>query len=85
MCIRDSAFLGCAVGNLFAVCGIVADQEGMAFMDIVAQLDPPLVQQLMVATFQPMDLLFYGLAIYEGYKLSFREVTQAELSGALPG
>jgi hypothetical protein len=26
-----------------------------------------------------MDLLFYGIAIYEGYKLSFRRLTPADL------
>ncbi len=79
------AFLGCAVGNLLAVCGMVARQEGMAFLDVVSQLTPALAQEMMVATFSPMDLLFYGLAIYEGYKLSFRQVTPDELGTLLPG
>jgi len=26
-----------------------------------------------------MDVLFYGIAIYEGYKFSFRQLTQADL------
>ena len=30
-----------------------------------------------------MDLLFYGIAPYEGYKLSFRQITQEELMGAI--
>jgi hypothetical protein len=79
------AFLGCAVGNLFAVCAMVARQESMAFMDVMSQLDVSLIRELMVATFSPMDLLFYGIAIYEGYKLSFRQVSQQDLSGLLPG
>ena len=28
----------------------------------------------MVVTFSPIDLLFYGIAVYEGYKLSFRQI-----------
>ena len=28
----------------------------------------------MKADFSPIDLLFYGIAIYEGYKFSFRQV-----------
>ncbi len=32
----------------------------------------------MVATFSPIDLLFYGIAVYEGYRLSFRELTERD-------
>jgi len=30
-----------------------------------------------------MDLLFYGLAVYEGYRFSFRQVTDAEIGRAV--
>jgi hypothetical protein len=33
--------------------------------------------------FSPIDLLFYAIAIYQGYKLSFRHVTQAEIDAAM--
>jgi hypothetical protein len=36
---------------------------------------------LMKATFSPIDLLFYGIAVYEGYRFSFRQVTPEELAG----
>ena len=75
------AFFGCAVGNLFTVCAMVAKQESMALMDVLSQLDLSLIRELMVATFSPMDLLFYGIAIYEGYKLSFRQLSQQDLGG----
>ena len=39
----------------------------------------------MTITFSPIDLLFYGLAIYEGYKLSFRQITRDELERAMSG
>jgi hypothetical protein len=29
------------------------------------------------ATFHPLDLLFYGLAVYEGYKLSFSPIKES--------
>jgi len=79
------ALLGCALGNLLAVCGIVARQQDMAFMDVIARLNPSIVKELMAATFSPMDLVFYGIAIYEGYKLSFRQVTEQEMKSLLPG
>jgi hypothetical protein len=79
------ALLGCAAGNLLAVCGIVAGQEGMAFADVLAGLDPTVARELMVASFSPMDVLFYALAVYEGYKLSFRQISQQELGSLSPG
>lgn len=33
----------------------------------------------MQETFSPMDLLFYAIAIYEGYRLSFREFSDKDL------
>ena len=77
------SLLGCAIGNLLAVCGFVAQQEGMAFLEVLARLDVQLASQLMVASFNPMDLLFYAIAVYEGFKLSPRQVTAAELGAPL--
>jgi len=33
------------------------------------------------ATFHPTDLLFYGIAVYEGYRFSFRRLSDADLAG----
>jgi len=79
------SLLGCAAGNLLAVCGLAAQQESMALLEVLSRLDADVVRQLMVATFSPMDLLFYGIALYEGYKLSFRQLAPDELSRLLPG
>jgi len=32
-----------------------------------------------------MDLLFYGIALYYGYKLAFRQLTEEELQRMLSG
>jgi hypothetical protein len=77
------SLLGCLAGNLFAVCGILAQQEGLPFLELVGGLDFAAAKQLMVATFSPMDLLFYAIAVYEGYKLSFREVTEQDLGAGV--
>jgi hypothetical protein len=39
----------------------------------------------MATTFSPMDLLFYGIAVYEGFKLSFRKITHEEIRAAITG
>ena len=78
------AFLGCAMGNLFAVCGMVATQEGIPYMQIVGQLNVSIAAELMTATFSPIDLLFYGIAVYEGYKFSFRQLSNEDMARVLP-
>lgn len=76
------ALLGCLAGNLFAVVGLVAQQESLTYVDVLSRLNGDIVMELMTATFSPMDLLFYGIAIYEGYKLSFRRIMLDELKPA---
>lgn len=79
------ALLGCGLGNLLAVTALVAQEQGIGLLSALSQLTPELVQVLMVASFTPMDLLFYGLAVYEGYRFAFRQVTADELQRMLPG
>ncbi|MAE93529.1 MAG: hypothetical protein CL910_02605 [Deltaproteobacteria bacterium] len=79
------ALLGCALGNLLAVTAMVAEREGLPFLSALGQLNPEVIAELMVVTFSPMDLLFYGIAIYEGYRLSFRQLSEEELQRKLSG
>ena len=79
------SLLGCALGNLLAVTALVAREQGVAFLDAVFGLSPSLIQELMVAFFSPMDLLFYAIALYYGYKLSFRQLTEEDLQRMLSG
>jgi hypothetical protein len=78
------ALLGCVLGNLLAVCGFVSAQETIPFMRVVGGLTPGVAFELLRVTFNPIDVLFYGIAVYEGHKLSFRQVTRAELQQLLP-
>ena len=77
------ALVGCALGNLLAVTAIVANNEGLAFFEALSLLTPQVARDLMVAFASPMDVLFYGFAIYEGYRLSFRQLGEEELTGML--
>jgi hypothetical protein len=73
------ALLGCLAGNLLAGCGFLASEQSVPLLDVLLALDTETVQGLMVAMFSPIDLLFYGIALYEGRKLSIRQVTQDQL------
>ena len=76
------ALLGCLLGNIFTVCGFIAMNEGVSFFAVLSLLDFQFVQELMIETFSPLDLLFYGIAIYEGYKLSPRQLSVEDVTGA---
>ena len=75
------SLVGCLAGNLFSVCAAVSRQEDIPFLDILVRLNPEIVMDIFKTTFSLMDLLFYGIAIYEGYRFSFRQITEDELSG----
>src|SRR5438046_4554102 len=61
---------GCAVGNLLTIVVIAARHFEIPLVAVFSRLTPDVVVQLMGATFSPMDLLFYGIAIYEGSRFS---------------
>ena len=73
------ALVGCLVGNLLTVSYLIAKTEGIPFLDVLAQMDFSLVVEIMVATFEPMDILFYAMAVYFGYRYAFRPVTAKDL------
>lgn len=68
------ALVGCLVGNVLGISAMVAEQEQVAMMQILANLTPTVMIELLWVTFSPVDLLFYGIAIYEGYRFSFRQI-----------
>lgn len=74
------SLLGCLVGNLLCICIMFAKQEEVGVMQVVGSLDIPLIVELMKITFSPIDLLFYGIAVYEGYRFSFRKINEEELA-----
>lgn len=77
------ALLGCVAGNLLAGCGLIAQEAGVPFLEVLGRLDPNMAVQLLVELFSPMDLLFYGFAVYEGFQLSRRHVTAEDLQEAV--
>jgi hypothetical protein len=74
------ALVGCLAGNLLAVCIAVSRQQQIEFLDLLSRLDPGIVVGVMQATFNPIDLLFYGIAVYEGYRFSFRTIHKGDLA-----
>ena len=79
------ALAGCVAGNLLAGCAMVASEAQVGLWDVVSRLTPSLAVELLTAMFTPMDVLFYGLAAYEGYRLSFRRFTRADVAARVSG
>ncbi len=65
------ALAGCMAGNLLTVVIVVSRQDHIAIPTLLSRLTPSIAVDIIKETFQPMDLLFYGLAVYEAYKISF--------------
>lgn len=61
---------GCLLGNLLSICVVISRQEGMPMLDVVSALNPSLAVELVKETFSVIDLLFYGIAVYQGYRFS---------------
>lgn len=77
------ALSGCVLGNFFTLCYFGAQDAGIPFTEFIMTINPAAVPGVIIETFIPSDALFYGIAIYEAYKLPLRIVTDEELTQAL--
>ena len=72
------ALFGCVLGNFLSQVGFVAqDPEiGISYFEALNVLlsNMELTVEIMKETFSPIDLLFYGIAIYAGYRSAFVEL-----------
>ncbi len=76
------ALIGCLLGNLLSQVGFIAEAQSLAYFETLTYLNLELIFLLLQDTFSPIDFLFYGIAVYEGYKFAFRTVTE-ELQNSL--
>jgi len=78
------ALLGCLLGNLLSSCGFIAQEYDAPYFKVVGTMftNPAMVGEVLVATFHPMDVLFYAIALFEGYRTSFRRIQPEDLAEA---
>jgi hypothetical protein len=64
------ALLGCVLGNLFTIVVVMSQHVHASMPTVLAGLtkQPSLAFELMRAGFDWMDLLFYAIAVYAGYR-----------------
>ena len=73
------ALAGCLAGNLMVVIIFGSMETGISVTTILSRLTPAIVVDLYKATFNVMDILFYGLAISIGYKYSLKTIPQKDV------
>ena len=66
------ALVGCLLGNLLSVLIGVSQELGAPFFTLLSNLDWEIVVEFMKITFSPIDVLFYLLAIYAGFRFASR-------------
>ncbi len=64
------ALVGCLLGNIFTVCMYISVESGEGIFNVLSGLDFSTMSDYLITSFRLMDAVFYGIAIYEGYKYS---------------
>lgn len=77
------SLVGVALGNLFIIVYFTAANFDISMMDILSELTIGDIFGALTDTFQVMDILFYGLALYFGYRYAFRQLTLEDFNRAL--
>jgi hypothetical protein len=74
------ALLSCLLGNFLSIIGFIANAEGLGYFETLLLFDYNFLLPIMQEAFSPLDILFYGIAAYEAYNISFRSFTEKELN-----
>jgi hypothetical protein len=73
------AVVAIVVGNSWAACGFLARANHLSVFQLIRTLPLSAYVGLTMETFELMDVLFYGLAVYWAYRAGVRQVSDAEL------
>jgi len=66
------ALAGCLLGNAFSLVAFAAQQSGAPFAGAILDMNLAALPAALAQNFEAMDLLFYGIAVYEGFKFGSR-------------
>jgi hypothetical protein len=72
------AILGCLAGNAMMIYILLAREYGLTLWYVMTNLSASDLFSLIKEAFQWIDILFYALALYTGYRFSFRKVKTKE-------
>ncbi|MCD7898461.1 MAG: hypothetical protein LUH22_00875 [Bacteroides sp.] len=66
------AVFGCFMGDFLSMIGYISREYDFSYFDALAATDIPFMITALVKNLFSMTALFYGFALFQGYKLSFR-------------
>lgn len=67
------ALLSCVLGDYFSIVGYAAQTSGLSYMETLTNVPVADIASALIENLLSMTALFYGIAVYEGYKLSFSQ------------
>lgn len=73
------ALFSVILGNFFSIIGFIANELNLGFFETLFLFDYSYLPDVMYESFNVIDLLFYVIAMYEGYRFSFRIITEKTL------
>lgn len=73
------SLFGCLLGNFLTVIEFASKELNTSFFQVFSQVPLSSIPQIMFKTMHPVDFVFYGIAIYEGYRFSTIKFTERSL------
>jgi hypothetical protein len=73
------SFLSVLFGNFLSIIGFIANSEGLGYIETLRLFDYSYLFPIMKDTFSIIGICFYALAVFEGYRFSFRKVTENKI------
>jgi hypothetical protein len=73
------SLISCLLGNLLTVAAFAAKEFNIGIFSLLGALNFSLTVNVMVETFNFIDILFYGIAIYEGFRFATNKYTERTL------
>jgi hypothetical protein len=64
------SMIGCLLGNIFSIYAVIAGEVNVSFFQVLATTGIPQTIRYLQLTFSIYDILFYGVALVIGYKIS---------------
>ena len=73
------ALISCVLGNFFSVLALIANEYDLGYMQTLMNFDYSLTFDVLKETASGMDIIFYAIAAFEGYKFSFKTFTEKDI------
>lgn len=68
------ALFGCVLGDYLSIVGFAVGESEYTYFEALTTIPVGVILELVFKNILSMTALFYGLALFEGYKLSFRSI-----------